>query len=152
MNGIVLQARNRAGLLLRFTTIATIASLAAFAVGVSWGALGVAIAYATVMSILTPVFMHLTARELGIPFTRVLQSLAGVAMATLAMVAALLALRLWFAYASERAPIRLVILILTGAIVYLPLLKSQCPEALEDIREVVIRPIRARRLSRDGLH
>ncbi len=145
LNAVALQARDRAGLVLRFTVAATVGSLVAFAAGLPWGALGVAVAYAIATTFLTPAFMWITARELGVSFSALFGSVAGVATATIGMVITLFAARSMSWFASEPPSVGLATLVIAGAIVYLLLLKFWCPQAVEDIQEFTVRRFRPSR-------
>ena len=93
LNGEVLLALNQAGTLFRFTAFWFVATVAAFAVGIHWGIVGVAVCYAIVTTLLEPLRAYLTTRALGIPLWRFVRSLGGVAQGTAVMVAALLPTR-----------------------------------------------------------
>jgi O-antigen/teichoic acid export membrane protein len=142
MNAIVLQARNRAGLLLRWTTFSTLASIGAFVAGLPWGALGVAVAYAIVSSALTPAFMVVTARELRVGAAPLGSSLAGVAAAATTMGFGLLALRFALGFTTLHAMPRLLMLVGVGALLYVPLVRLWSPGVTRDVREVAERMFR----------
>jgi O-antigen/teichoic acid export membrane protein len=62
LNSSVLQARDRTGTLLAFAVLAATSNVAAFAIGLTWGIVGVAAAYAVTNTLLQPFYTWLTAR------------------------------------------------------------------------------------------
>jgi len=89
LNSSVLQARDRTRDLLRYGVIVCAASLTAFVLGLHWGLVGVAVAYAASSTIVEPYYTWLTARALDISVFAFPRALAGVFQAVLGMVAAL---------------------------------------------------------------
>jgi O-antigen/teichoic acid export membrane protein len=121
MNSSILEARNQTGILLRFSIVAFVASISAFIGGLHWGIVGVAAAYAIVNLFLQPYYAFVTCRTVGTTLHRFAASLSPVAQSAAAMAAAILVLRALLVHAGMSAPLRLIVLIAAGAIVYVPL-------------------------------
>lgn len=136
LNPVVLQALDRTKLLFRWSIFSIAASLAAFAIGLSWGIQGVAAAYLVASVITEPAYAYLTARAAGLNPVRLLVALRGVAFAAFVMVAALLAAR-WFLMNVGRGPgLRLAVLVPLGAAVYLPLCAWWAGELVSELRSL----------------
>lgn len=141
VNVDILQARNRTSLVFHYMLFFCVANLAAFSVGLHWGVLGAAIAYAISSTFVEPVLSVLTARELGISPLRIAKALLGVVQATALMAAAVVGVRLLLAGASP-AP-RLAACVLAGGIVYgaaciwrVPELRAEVRGAMREVRPV----------------
>ena len=90
VNVDILMARDRTSTLLGYSLGFTIAHIAAFIVGLHWGIIGVAVAYAISSTFVEPVLTYLMARALGVsPFTT-LRAVLGVGRAALVMTGAVL--------------------------------------------------------------
>jgi O-antigen/teichoic acid export membrane protein len=126
-NGDILQALERTSTLLRYTVVFFLAHVAAFAIGLHWGIVGVAAGYAVSSTIVEPLFAWVTARALGVPLVMFVGGLAGIVQATLAMVAVTVAAR--FVVFAELPPLaRLVLVALVGAATYVPLCLWRAPQ------------------------
>ena len=128
LNSSVLQARDRTQDLLRYGIVVCTASLGAFAVGLHWGLLGVAVAYAISSTAVEPYYTWLTARCLGLPVLAFPRALAGVVQATAGMAAAAELCRMALVSSGVPAAPRLGLVVLAGLIVYLPLALWRVPE------------------------
>jgi O-antigen/teichoic acid export membrane protein len=128
LNSSVLQARDRTKDLLRYAIIVCSASLTAFAIGLHWGLIGVAIAYAISSTIVEPYYTWLTARALGISVFRFPAALAGVAQATVCMAVAVFGLRTALVHAHTAPALRLLVIALAGAGLYAGLALWRVPE------------------------
>jgi O-antigen/teichoic acid export membrane protein len=141
MNSGILQACDRAGVLLRCAILTVILSLIAFAVGMEWGIVGVAAAYAVASCIAEPYYAWQTMRTIDVSVRAYLGNLAGVAAATAGMAACVLGARLLLPEDMPAAA-RLAILVAVGALAYLPLWAWRAPEVLAELRGVVRRRTR----------
>jgi O-antigen/teichoic acid export membrane protein len=128
LNSSVLQACDRTQDLLRYAIIVCSASLTAFAIGLQWGLVGVAVAYAISSTVVEPYYTWLTARALGISALKLPAALAGVAGATACMGAAVFGLRLALVHAGAPPALRLVVLALAGTALYAALVLWRVPE------------------------
>lgn len=137
LNGEVLMALGRAGTLLRYTALWTAATLAAVAIGLRWELTGVAVAYAIAIVVVEPIRAFVTTRALGIPFRRLLLSLSGVVQATAVMAAALLAGRELLLSGGVPGAVRLTLLVLLGAAVYVAASLWRSPEVTRELSGVI---------------
>lgn len=132
--GSALNAIGEFSAVLRFTVASYIVNVGAFAAGLHWGIVGVATAYAIATVALFPVFIWLTASRLGSTVGTYARSLWGVTQAGVGMLAVVWALRMLLVSAGIPAGLRLVALIVAGAVVYLGLLKLRSPELIREAR------------------
>lgn len=139
LTGEVLLALNRAGTLFRFTAVWFAASVGAFAIGVEWGIVGVATAYAVATALLEPLRAYLATRALGISVWRFVRSVGGVVQATAAMAAVVMAARAALLAVGVPAAARLVLLVVLGAAAYVAACLWRAPELSREIRSVASR-------------
>jgi O-antigen/teichoic acid export membrane protein len=118
LNGSVQQACDRTDLMFRWALLIATANLAAFAVGVNWGIVGVAAAYAITNSLLQPVNVWLTGRIVGISVWTFCRNLLGTAQATALMLAAIVPLRQLLLGEDVSAFPRLLAIVVVGGLVY----------------------------------
>jgi O-antigen/teichoic acid export membrane protein len=118
LNTDILQARGKPGTVLRFTVFFTAAHVTAFAIGLQWGVVGVAAAYAISSTLVEPVYTWMTAREIGISPLRMVRGVAGVFAAGAGMCLVVFAGRRLLLDAGVSATPRLALLVLLGAAVY----------------------------------
>jgi O-antigen/teichoic acid export membrane protein len=128
LNSSVLQARDRTRELLRYGLIVCAASLTAFVVGLHWGLVGVAVAYAISSTLVEPYYTWLTARALGISVFALPRALAGVVQAVVGMVGVIAAARVLLATTALGPAPRLILFIAAGALAYVPLALWRVPE------------------------
>ena len=134
LNSSVLQAFDRTRTLLWYSIVVLVASLAAFVVGLQWGIVGVAAAYAIASTFVEPYYAWLTMRVLGISVREYVGNLAGVAVAALAMAACVLAVRTLVVPDDLPAALRLLILVAVGIAAFVPLWGWRAPDVLADLR------------------
>jgi O-antigen/teichoic acid export membrane protein len=137
LNSTVLQACDRTRDMLRYSVIVSVGSLAAFVIGLHWGVVGVAAAYALSSTVIEPYYTWLTTRALGISILDFGRALAGVVEACVVMGAAVLAARLALTHAGVATPARLGLEILVGIAVYLPVCRWREPLVEFEIRDVI---------------
>jgi O-antigen/teichoic acid export membrane protein len=133
----ILVATDRTRTLFRYSVVFFAAHLAAYAVGIRWGVVGVAAAYAISSAAVEPVLIWLGARALGTTSWRFARNVAGVALASAAMGASVLVTRLALLEAGVPAAARLAILIAVGTAVYLPCCALCASEVVVDVRQIV---------------
>ena len=132
-------ARDRTSTLFRYSLGFTIAHIAAFIVGLHWGVIGVAVAYAISSTLVEPVLTYLTARALGVsPFTT-LRAVLGVGRAALVMAGAVLLARLALVDADVPPALRLGLCVAVGGVVFAGLCAWWAPEVVRDVRSLVRR-------------
>lgn len=144
LNMIVLQARDRTRTLLRFWTAAVGANIAAFAIGLHWGIVGVAACYAISVTLFLPIYMQMTARAVDTSVWELVRRLSRVLEATAAMAVVLLLGRALLQHAGVGPGIRLPVLIVAGAVVFSVVCAWRAPEVATVVRSAT-RRMRARK-------
>ena len=139
LNSSILAARDQANVLFRYSVIVLVVTLSSFVAGLPWGIVGVAAAYAIVSTFLEPYYTWLTARALGVGLLDFVRAISGVAQAAALMAAVVALARVGLVEAGMAAPARLVLLIVLGAVVYVPVVLWRAPEVLEEIKDLLAR-------------
>ena len=134
VNVDIMMARDRTSTLFKYTTFFCTAHVLAFTVGLQWGVVGVAAAYAISSTLVEPVLTVLTARALGVSPWVFVRSVVGVAQAALAMGAIALAARVALVDIEVPALARLVLVSALGLAIYVPLCAWRAPEVARDVR------------------
>ena len=137
LSGEVLLALGRASTLLRFTMLWFVTNLGAFVLGLQWGIKGVAACSVAATILIEPVRTQMTARALGIPISRFVRALSGVTQATALMAAAVLAARAGLVALDVPAAVRLLLLVLVGALVYGAGCLWRAPEISHELRTAI---------------
>ena len=143
INMDILLARGRARTMFRFALVVTTAHLIAFAVGLQWGVIGVATAYAISSTLVEPAQTVLAARALNVSPMVFVRAIAGVFQAVAGMCIAVLALRNFLVDAGVGAEGRLVLCIMAGVLVYGLLCLWRVPELVVEVRGLLDRRGRA---------
>jgi O-antigen/teichoic acid export membrane protein len=137
LNGDIFQALDQTGRLFRFTVLFFAGHLAGFVIGVHWGVVGIATAYAITSTILEPLFAILTARLLGTSVWTIPTALLGIVTAAAIMTASVAVARVQLMHHADlSAGLRLLILIMLGALIYVPLCRLASPELFVDLRSL----------------
>lgn len=123
----ILQATNRAGTYLRFMLFSSTVNVSAFALGLQWGLVGVAAAFAVAKALQLPVFPLLGCRSVGMPVREYVRALRGVLEAAAGMLALVVGARELLISAGVGAAPRLVLLVVVGAVGYLALCAWRAP-------------------------
>jgi O-antigen/teichoic acid export membrane protein len=139
VNVDILIARDRTRAVFRYAMLFCTAHVCAFVVGLHWGVVGVAVAYAVSSTLVEPVLTVVTARALGVSPWVVVRSLAGVVQAAAVMAVAVLACRLALVDAGVAAAPRLVISAAAGALVFVVLCRWRVPEVARELRAMARR-------------
>jgi O-antigen/teichoic acid export membrane protein len=134
LNVVVLQARDQTRTLLRFWTVAVGANIVAFAIGLHWGIVGVAVCYAISATLFLPVYMSITAHAVGTSVREVARRLAGVVEATATMAVLLILARAILQHEGVMPWIRLAVLIAGAAIIFFVMCAWRAPEVADVIR------------------
>ena len=139
LNASVLQARGLVGTALRLTLLASVVTLSAFALGVHWGAVGVAAFYAGARWLLVPVDMWVTTRAVAFDFREAL--LAGGSSLPLGLLAAGAAYgaREWLVHEGVPPAARLFAVGAVALLGYLALLFVAAPSLVAEARETLRR-------------
>jgi O-antigen/teichoic acid export membrane protein len=139
LNSGILIALDRTRLLFRFSLVFFAAHLVAFLIGVQYGIVGIAAAYAISSTLVEPAFSWLTARALGISPLEVPRALVGVAQAAAVMGVLLLAVRSVLVHAHAAPGLRLVATTLLGALVFAAVCAWRAPEVSGELRTLLRR-------------
>ena len=117
----VLLAKGRAELLMRWNLIQSLCVLGGILIGLHWGLVGVAVAYALISVTLTYPWLRLAAGILHVPLTPIVHAVARPLLATIIMVAIMSGARLYVGAGST--PLRsLVLVAVLGAVSYLAMI------------------------------
>ena len=141
----ILQARNRTSTILRYSIGFCVAHVIGFAIGVQWGVLGVAAAYAVTSLLVEPFLTVLTARALGVSPWVFVRSASGVFFSSLVMAAAVLAARLAMLENDLPALLRLVVCIVVGIVTFGVVCAWRVPEVRFEYEALVRRLLTRRR-------
>jgi PST family polysaccharide transporter len=142
----VLAAIYRTRFVFRFSVVESVLSVGAFAVGLQWGIVGVAACYAIVSIPLQVIYVGLTARAVGSTLLSVGRRLTGVTVATALMVVTCLGVQQALVSTHVAAAVRLVLVILTGVLVYAAASWVVNPQAIHELKS-----LRARRRGTDAV-
>lgn len=129
-----LTAAGHMGTLFAFTLASYAASVLAFFVGVSGGINGVAVAFAVASVALFPVFVFLSGRAVGGSLLDFVRSMAGITASAIAMLVAVVLLRVGLEELGVGQALRLALCIAAGALIYLPMLAVTAPAILGELR------------------
>lgn len=136
LNPIVLQALDRTSLLLRWTLFSYAAAVVAFVVGLQWGIVGVATAFAVSAAITEPAYAWITGRLIGVSLAQLARDLSGIAQASAALAVAVLPTRLFLLEAGSGATTRLLVEIALGAVVFVAVCRWRAPSVIDEIRRL----------------
>jgi O-antigen/teichoic acid export membrane protein len=135
----VLMARDRSRTIFRFSLVLCTCHLLAFAIGLEWGVVGVAVAFAVSTTLIEPWQTVLAARALGVSPMVLVRSVSGVFVAAAGMCLVLLGLRMALVDAEVGEALRLAACIVAGAATYLALCAWRVPELAAEVRGVLRR-------------
>jgi O-antigen/teichoic acid export membrane protein len=136
LNEDIFQALDRTGTMVAYMALWAGGGIAAVVVGLHWGIVGVAVCFAIANTLLSPLYVWLTARVAGIPTWRFVSQLRGVAEASAAMALAVYGAKLYLVSAGVPSAARLVILTALGVVVYLPLVAWRARDVVADVRRL----------------
>ncbi|MDX6490223.1 MAG: hypothetical protein QOD43_468 [Gaiellaceae bacterium] len=139
LNWSTVQAMGRAGVMLRVRLFSAPLTLAAFAVGLHWGVVGVAGLYALARFIILAVSTVVTCRTLRFPILTVVRESSLIAALSVAMAVAVYVARIGLVHAGLPAGARLPALVVIGVVVYGALVVWRAPELIGEIRSLVRR-------------
>jgi O-antigen/teichoic acid export membrane protein len=137
LNWTVLQGTGRMKVAFRLGLLVSALTVASFAVGVRWGAVGVAAAYALIKLPVVLIDTYVTTRAVGFSFREAL--LAGGSILPHAVLAAAGAWAVQIALTDAGTPavVRLLVVVATACLLYLLLLVAAAPGYVSDAREVL---------------
>ena len=134
LNPQILQALDRTTALLRYTIVFFVFHLTAFAIGLQWGVVGVAVGYLISSLVVEPLFTWLTARALGVSPLVLLRGLWGVLQASAVMFVAVLAVHYALDQAHVRPALRLALEVSVGVAVYVPCWMWRAGDAFAELK------------------
>lgn len=134
LNPQILQALDRTTTLLRYTIVFFVFHLTAFAIGLQWGVVGVAVGYLISSFVVEPLFGWLTARALGVSPLLLLRGLTGVLQASALMFLAVLAARYALLQTDVQPALRLAVEVSIGAAVYVPCWMWRAGDAFAELK------------------
>jgi O-antigen/teichoic acid export membrane protein len=135
LNWSVLQARGQAGVLVWFMVFSTIVTVGGFVVGLLWGVVGVAASYAIARTVVLVGYTWLSCRVTGITAMHFIRRHADLAALALAMGAAVYFARMALVDELPQA-LRLAVLTLFGAALYLGLVTWLARDVVTEIRQM----------------
>jgi O-antigen/teichoic acid export membrane protein len=134
LNGSILQACDRTGMLLGFAVVTAVGNIAAIIVGLHWGVLGVAAGLAVVSTLTQPGYTWLTSHVLGVSVWRSVSELRGVAEAGVLMLAALIMFDIAVPADKVGHAVHLAAGVSLGAIVFSAAIRWRAPEVPQELR------------------
>ncbi|MBN1529095.1 MAG: lipopolysaccharide biosynthesis protein [Thermoleophilaceae bacterium] len=133
----VLMARDRARTIFRVTVLIVGCHLAAFALGLNWGIVGVSVAFAISTTLVEPWQTVLAARALGVSPLVFLRAISGVFQAAAGMCLVTLGVRMALVDAGVHEALRLVICVGVAVPVYAALCWWRAPELAGEARSLL---------------
>ena len=133
-NTTVLMGLGKTRPMFRVTLLLLVLYVASFIVGVHWGLIGVAVAYAVAETVLSSLYFWVITRALGVPFTAPLRALGGVAQATLLMGIAVAVLQLALDTRQLSPVLQLGAVVALGVVLYPLALAWRAPAVAGEIK------------------
>jgi O-antigen/teichoic acid export membrane protein len=137
LNIDILMARDRTGTIFHYSIFFTIMHIGAFIIGVQWGVLGVAVAYAISSTLVEPVLTVLTSRAIGMQPWRFARNLAPIFAAALVMMGIVALGRDLMLGAGVHLLPRFLIEVVVGGVVFLSLCAWRMPDLRAEVRHVL---------------
>ena len=134
LNPQILQALDRTQTLLRYTIVFFVLHLTAFAVGLQWGVVGVAVGYLISSLVVEPLFTWVTARALGVSPLVIVRGLMGVLQASALMLLAVVAVRMALLQTDVGQALRLALEVSVGIAVYVPCWMWRAGDAFAELK------------------
>jgi O-antigen/teichoic acid export membrane protein len=139
LNHSMLQALDRAGLLLAFMIFSATVTVSAFVIGLHWGVVGVAAGFAVARTSVLPLFTTIVCRAAQTSVLAFARSVRPILEVSAAMGALTYALRLALVHADVAAGARLAAVVALGAASYVSLLAWREPALVAEIRNLARR-------------
>jgi O-antigen/teichoic acid export membrane protein len=136
LNEDVLMALDRTRRMLGYMILWSVSNLAAFVIGLHWGIVGVAAAFAIAGTVLAPVSLVLTGRTAFVRLKEFAVNLAPVVQAAIVMAVVVLAAKVGLVSAGVSPTLRLLMLIPLGIAVYVPLAMWRLPDVVAELRRL----------------
>ena len=136
LNGSVFMACDKTGTLFRFSLVAVAVNTAAFVVGLRWGIVGVAAAYATSTAAFQALYLRMTIRLLDVSLRTAARAIARVMAAAIAAAACAAIVRELLASAGGSAAARLAACVVVAGLAYVIACRWIAPDVLAEIRNL----------------
>ncbi len=133
LNHSMLQALDRAGSLLAFMIFSATITVAAFAIGLQWGVVGVAAGFAVARTSVLPIFTTIVCRAAQTTLRAFADSIRPILEVAAAMGALTYAVRLALVHAHIAAGARLAVVAVLGAALYVSLLAWREPALVAEV-------------------
>lgn len=141
--GGLLMAKGRTDLLFRWTVVSSLIIITSYFIGLRWGLVGLCVAYAVAITLLTPFNLLIGFRLIGMRLRTYALALLPMLVSSLVMAAAVFIVGQSLAPVAGEA-VRLVVGVVVGIAAYAAMLMVLRPPAVQDVWQVV----RARRAPR----
>jgi O-antigen/teichoic acid export membrane protein len=141
LNPFVLQAVDRTSTLLRWSLVTYLVCATAFVIGLHWGVVGVAAAYAVASVVAEPFYARATAHAVGIRLRDLIRPQLGVVQATIVMAIVVFATRQLTIQLGLSPSLRLLIVVPLGIVTLAAACRWRVPELVAELR--VLRARRA---------
>jgi hypothetical protein len=122
---------------LRFSVVTFATNIAAYAIGLHWGVVGVAAGFAIANTLLAVAYAVLIARVVGLRLRTLLASQAGIAQAAVAMGAAMLAVRDFGLDELSSHWLRMTAVLIVGGVTYMLVLLWRAPGIIDEVRRFI---------------
>jgi len=134
-----LTARGRTTTLFRFSVANTALVIPAFIIGLQWGIVGVAAAYACVVLPMAALLVGVAARELGSSSREVIRSLKGPCEAVASLAVATLLAEWLLSRSGLPAYVELLLVVVVGASVYVPICVARIAAVRSELKRLRMR-------------
>ena len=136
LNEDVLMALDRTRRMLGYMVLWSSCNIAAFVIGLRWGIVGVAAAFALAGTVLAPIAVILTGRTAYVSFREYAANLSGVVQAAIVMAAVVFVAKLGLLSVHVPPLGRLLLLVPLGVAVYVPLAVWRLPDVVAELRQL----------------
>jgi O-antigen/teichoic acid export membrane protein len=134
---LIYQAKARTDLLFRWSVFSGTLMVLSYVAGLPWGVIGVVVAYAAVILVLTPLAYIIPFRLISMRWPDFLRALVPYATGSALMVATTLALQAALRVRSAGDFVILVCSVLVGLVVYVAVMAFWRPPAISDLRRLL---------------
>jgi O-antigen/teichoic acid export membrane protein len=139
LNVDILMARDRTRTIFAFSIVLCATHLVSFSIGVQWGIIGVAVAYAIATTLVETMLTVLAARSLGVSPMVFVRAINGVFQATIGMCAVMEGIRMALLDTGVPTAGRLLLCVAAGGLVYIALCAWRVPEVTAEVRSLLNR-------------
>jgi O-antigen/teichoic acid export membrane protein len=136
LNSVLLQALGRTRLLFRYALVSFAFGLGSFVLGLQWGIVGVAACFATVLTVIGPVYMTLTAHAVGVRGLDVVRAIGGVVGAAVVAASGAAVLRLLLLHAGAGTGLRVVAVAALALVLYAACVPVLAPAVIAELGQL----------------